>query len=154
MLIEWSHDELATSLSAATVERHLEFVDLLEEMRAGRVRYFWCDGAAFCLMVQTALESASFPVPVPLLHQYARATARGDIPALFVITVYEDAVGHPGVHALRSLYVLWNAAQGLGIYQQPAREGETATPHEVWARDLRDCLEQIFDGAWPAESAV
>src|SRR4029453_16704173 len=100
MLIEWSHDELATSLSAATVERHLEFVDLLEEMRAGRVRYFWCDGAAFCLMVQTALESASFPVPVPLLHQYARATARGDIPALFVITVYEDAVGHPGVHAL------------------------------------------------------
>src|SRR5262249_14618281 len=155
MLIEWRHDELAASFPAATVERPLEFADLLEEMRAGRVRYFWCDGAAFCLMVQPAEESASCRVPAPLQQQYACATARGGHPTLFVVTFDEDdGIGHSGVHVLRYLPVLWNAAQGLGIYQQPARDGEAATLHEVWALDLRDCLEQIFDDPGAEESPV
>jgi hypothetical protein len=55
---------------------------------------------------------------------------------------------------IRYLYVVWEAAQGLGTFAEPGREGEPAILHEVWARDLRDCLEQIFDGSGPGESPI
>jgi hypothetical protein len=153
MLTEWSYDALATSLRAAPMAHQAACAALLEESRAGRVRFFWWDEAECCLIVQPAAELASCPVPIPLQQQYDRAIARVDHPALLVVTFYtDDLLGHPGGHVLRYRHVLWYAAQGQGIAQRPGREGKPATLHEVWARDLRDCLAQIFDGADPEES--
>ena len=163
MLIEWHYEALVAvlprapaavqgeeeALARATRER------FLRDLAVGRVRLFACEGGEFSLVVYPAEDWPSLPVPTLLQHDGQSASPQGDPPGRFIVVMYPGGeAGRCGANVIRYLYMVWEAAQRLGTFAEPGREGEPAILHEVWARDLRDCLEQIFDGSGPGESPI